>query len=89
MGISGINVLGNLWYVYALVTVAVHVTFAVGVLLDADKMKSAGGSTFIVPGWMWAIATLIGGIIPVIGYWFIHHSSLRKPKPPWIEDKIE
>ena len=88
LGIFGATELGSFWVVQIICAAIVQISFAVGVLLDSSKMKKAGGSTFIVPGWVWAIATLFGGVVAVIGYWLIHHSSLRRPKPPWIAESM-
>ena len=57
----------------ALVAVAiVNITFAIGVFADAAHIRR----TKIVPGAMWAFATLVGGVFVATAYWFIHHSSL-------------
>lgn len=67
-----------------LITILIHVIFAIGILMNASRMRSTGGRTFVAPGWIWALATLLGGVIPVLAYWLIHHSSLRAITPPWV-----
>lgn len=55
----------------------VNITFAVGVFADSTRMRNdQGRRTKIVPGPMWAFATLMGGVLTVIAYWLIHHSTL-------------
>ena len=54
----------------------VNIVFAVGVFADAARMKEHSRSTRIVPGPMWAFATLVGGVFVATAYWFIHHSNL-------------
>ena len=35
---------------------------------------------------VWAFSTLLTGIITVLAYWSIHHSSLRRAEAPWTSD---
>lgn len=66
--------------VFWLVTALVHIVFAIAVFKDAEKLE-ASGATHFVPGMIWGIATLIGGVVTVGIYWVIHHSSLRSGEP--------
>ncbi len=60
-------------------TALVHIVFAVGVFLDATRMNNEfERATKIVPGPMWAFATLIGGVFVAAAYWLIHHSTLSE-----------
>jgi uncharacterized membrane protein YciS (DUF1049 family) len=56
------------WIVIAIINIA----FAVAVLADTKRSQ-----TFLVKGWVWALATLLGGLFVVGIYWVIHHSSIR------------
>jgi ABC-type sugar transport system permease subunit len=64
--------------VVMLVTVFVHITFACGVFLDSRRqVRELQRATFLVPGFVWALATVVGGVVTVGLYWAIHHSTLR------------
>jgi uncharacterized membrane protein YoaK (UPF0700 family) len=55
----------------------INIAFAMGVFIDSARMINVHGrQTKIVPGPMWAFATLIGGVFVATAYWFIHHSKL-------------
>lgn len=70
--------IGVVW----LVTGIVHIAFAFAVWVDSGQMTvRQNRSTFLVGGGLWALATLIGGIMVVAVYWLVHHSTLR-PQPP-------
>ncbi len=65
-----------------LLTAIVHIAFAIAVWVDTGQMAvRQHRSTFLVGGGLWALATLIGGIMVVAVYWLVHHSTLR-PQPP-------
>jgi hypothetical protein len=87
MNLLGIQELGYFWLIWFAVEAVVRVFFFVGVLLDASRMKRLAGATFLAPGPVWALAVLVGGIIPVLVYWLVHHSSLRSQKPPWVSQE--
>ena len=55
----------------------VHIALALGVYRDGDSLRPKGFQTFLATPLIWAAATLIGGVIPALAYWFIHHSSLK------------
>ena len=59
-----------------LAVAVVNITFAIGVFADSARMLDANRPTKLVPGPMWAFATLVGGVFVATAYWFIHHSSL-------------
>jgi len=70
-----------LFYVYWAVIVIIHILLAVGVYDAAKKLKMENRPVIFVAGWVWAVATLIGGVIPAGIYWAINHSTLRPSDP--------
>ena len=54
-------------------SVIVHVTFAVAVYRDAKHIETL---VFVKSG-IWLIATLIGGVVTAAIYWALHHSRLN------------
>jgi hypothetical protein len=75
----------------ALFTLAffVHLFFALGVMRDGDRIRTAGGNTHIVGPGAWAMAVMLGfplvlgGLVVVALYWWMHHanSSASATKP--------
>jgi type II secretory pathway component GspD/PulD (secretin) len=78
-GMASDDWLDGPWYfagaigAFVLITVICHVSFFIGVLLDMPT-----GGTRFAPKFIWALVVLLGGVIPVVGYWIIHHSNLRR-----------
>lgn len=62
-----------------LINVVVHVFFAGAVARDAGQIQKLGRDTALVTGYLWAFATLIGGVFVAMGDWLIHHSNLTSP----------
>ena len=84
---------GIVWFVgiaIGIATALVHIAFAVAVyfdarlLMDSDKLRPV-----MVPGEVWAIATLLGGVFAAVGYWIIHRSSIAKLDPMTSEFDIK
>ncbi len=55
----------------------VHVLFAGAVARDAGRLETGRRQTFLVSGYTWAFATLVGGILVAGTYWLIHYSKFR------------
>ena len=58
---------------FGILSVVVHVSFAVAVFCDARRLP---GKPVLVWPIIWAFATLAGGVLVVFFYWVIHHSHL-------------
>ena len=73
--------LGGLWGIVAVIlTVLVHIVFAIAVYRDATRLDRV--RTLIIAGpAIWGIATLIGGVITAAIYWVMHHSRLNPDIP--------
>ena len=86
MKMFGFNETVFAYYIYFILIAIVHIALAIGVYKDGIFLRSKKFDTFLVPPAIWSAAVLIGGIIPVIGYWLIHHSSIRSARPPWLTE---
>ena len=64
--------------VIMLVSALVHVLFAAGIARDVNSFTRRNITTQLVPGSVWVIATLIGGVWVALAYWVVHHSSLSR-----------
>lgn len=65
-----------------LLTAIVHVGFAFAVAADSGLLwRHFRRNTFLVSGWLWALATLLGGVFIAGIYWLVHHSNLRPQQP--------
>lgn len=56
-----------------IVNAILHVIFAGAVAKDAGAMVKRNLHPHLVSGVTWAFATLLGGPIIAVGYWFMHH----------------
>lgn len=63
--------------VFLTLLLVVHIGFALGVHKDAEARPD--GPALVSPT-LWAIATLLGGVITAAVYWLLHHSTLSKPQ---------
>ena len=71
----------GLWAVgVAILTVLVHIVFAIAIYRDATDLDRV--RTLIIAGpAIWCIATLLGGVITAAIYWAMHHSRLNPDIP--------
>ncbi len=66
------------WIIWAVAVAVVNIAFAIGVFVDADLMfVKTKKETYLVSKWIWALATLIGGVFIAGIYWLVHHSKLN------------
>ena len=63
-------------------SVLLQILFAAGVAKDVGNLHKVNVQTQFVPGFAWVLATLIGGILVLVAYWLLHHSSLARNFKP-------
>lgn len=71
--------IGPLTLVGFAMTAIVRIGFAVAIHRDATNL---GGRLVLVSPLVWALGTLTGGLLAVLAYWILHHSSLSGPETP-------
>lgn len=63
------------------VSLLLHVAFAIAVYVDSERLVNDDKvETALVPGPIWAIATLFGGVLVAIGYWVANRSKIANRK---------
>ena len=74
------ELVSNLWYVAVAIaglTASLHCIFAIAVFIDAGRLVNRDRlRTALVPGIVWAVATLVFGPLVGIGYWIVNRSSI-------------
>jgi len=60
------------------VNALLHLIFAGAVAKDIGSMQKRGQRVFLVSGFVWSFATLLGGIFVILTYWLIHYSRFRE-----------
>jgi len=60
-------------FMLLMLNAVLHIIFAGAVAKDCGKLAKLQHKTHLVSGTTWAMATLIGGPLIAVGYWFIHH----------------
>ena len=79
--LTGWSQLAALWAItVAVLTVLIHIVFAVAVYRDATRLDRTRTLIIVGPG-IWCIATLLGGVITAAIYWAMHHSRLNPDIP--------
>ncbi len=56
----------------------VHFGFASEVLKDGDQLHRKGTGPLLASQWLWALATLLGGVFVAAIYWLVNHSTLSR-----------
>ena len=81
------NYLGQFTQTYAglsalllVLNAILHVIYAGGVAKDVGDLHRRDLPARFIPGFAWVLAVLIGGILVLVAYWLIHHSSLSRGK---------
>ena len=71
----------GLWTIgFSILTVLIHIVFAIAVYRDATRLDRTRALIIVGPG-IWCIATLLGGVITAAIYWAMHHSRLNPDVP--------
>ena len=79
--LTGWSQLAALWAIaVAVLTVLIHIIFAVAVYRDAIRLDRTRTLIIVGPA-IWCIATLLGGVITAAIYWAMHHSRLNPDIP--------
>ena len=65
--------------VFVVVSVIIHVCFAIGVNLDAARREQRAQDTVFVGRLCWTFSTLLGGPFMAGLYWVMHRSTLAPP----------
>src|SRR3954471_25035445 len=79
-GIIFPNLIGLWALVGTVLTAFIHIAFAWAVFDDAGvTWRIEPRKKLLVSGGLWALATLLGGVLVASLYWAMHHSTLRPP----------
>ena len=71
----------GLWTIgFSILTVLIHIVFAIAVYRDATRLDRTRALIIVGPG-IWCIATLLGSVITAAIYWAMHHSRLNPDVP--------
>ena len=71
---------GTLAICVSVITLIVHIAFAVAVFRDAARLPASRKPIF-VGRIIWLLVTLIGGVFVAGIYWTMHHSRLNESVP--------
>ena len=67
-----------IWAAFVIITLVVHIAFAMAVSSDATRSQERGEGPVFVSPTIWMLATLLGGVVTAVLYWAVHHSTLRR-----------
>lgn len=65
-------------FILLVVNILVHIFFASAVAKDSGRLVKGGIKPLMVTGMVWALATLLGGVMIAAIYWLLHHSKLTR-----------
>ena len=58
--------------------IILHVCCASAVAIDISRLSKLKVAPGLLPGWVWLLASLIGGVFVAVAYWVMHHSTLAR-----------
>jgi len=64
-----------------LALVVVHIFFATAVFRHSSSARDGGLEPLFAPPAIWALATLVTGVVGATCYWLMHCSSIRTLEP--------
>lgn len=82
MTFLGLNEMGAVYGLFFVPYLILHLVFTFAVLGDARAQREAGSGLFLFGPFVWSMVALFFGLLGVVAYWGIHHSSLRSSVPP-------
>lgn len=88
MTFLGINEMGAVYGLFFIPYLILHLVFTFAVLADARAQREAGAGLFLFGPFTWSMVALFFGLLGVVAYWGIHHSSLRAPVPPVLRPRV-
>ena len=65
-------------FMVLIINAILHIIFAGAVAKDSGQLAKLHQKTHLVSGTTWAIATLVGGPLVAVAYWFMHHIKVLK-----------
>jgi hypothetical protein len=68
-------------WAYSVLVVILHLVLAAVVYQDGSRRVDQGTSVLLAPLAIWALATLLGGLLPAFAYWVVNASTLRPAGP--------
>lgn len=60
-------------FILLILNAILHIIFSGAVAKDCGRLAKDQHNICLVSGTTWAMATLVGGPLVAVGYWFIHH----------------
>ena len=83
-----VNVTGGLWSLpvgaiaicASVITLIVHIAFAIALFRDATNLPADRKPIFVGP-MIWFLGALVGGMFVAAIYWVMHHSRLNQSIP--------
>lgn len=72
------NEINTIQFMLIFINAILHIIFAGAVAKDAGQFTKTYGRTHLVSSVTWAFATLVGGPLVAVGYWFMHHMNNRR-----------
>ena len=65
--------IGNGTYLFLILKILVNILFASAVARDIGELTRRHRKPILTSGFVWVLATLVGGVFVAAVYWFMHH----------------